>query len=88
VRKEMPNIFFTSDLHIGHKNILKYNRHEFSTIEDMEIEMVSRWNSKVGKDDIVYILGDVSFTSLERTLFVLSQLNGEKHLILGNHVKR
>ena len=81
----MPNIFFTSDLHIGHKNILKYNRHEFSTIEDMEIQMVSRWNSKVGKDDIVYILGDVSFTNLERTLFVLSQLNGEKHLILGNH---
>lgn len=93
------NIWFISDMHVFHKNILKFQgrRNEIMGItEDMsDTEKIKKhndwilnmWNMTVSKHDHVYILGDVSFGSPEETRVFLSKLHGHKHLIIGNHDK-
>lgn len=49
--------------------------------------MISAWNKKVAKKDLVYIIGDFSFYDKEKTKQILARLNGRKILILGNHDK-
>ena len=78
-------IHFTSDLHFGHKNIIKYDNRPFETIEEMDVELIKRWNNKVNKNDTVYILGDISWYNDQKTVEIYSQLNGVKRLINGNH---
>jgi len=78
--------WFSSDHHWFHKNILKYEPDRpFKTLEEMNIEMIKRWNNKVSKKDNVYYCGDLSFGSKEETIWLLSQLNGNIFLIEGNH---
>jgi len=77
------NIFFTSDTHFGHKNILKYCNRPFVNVEEMDEVMIERWNGRIGKNDSVYHLGDFSFSSNPKTYF--ERLNGKKILIIGNH---
>jgi len=82
------NIFFTSDLHLHHSNILKYSRPQFQTIDEMHEALIDSWNAKVGKLDSVYILGDIAFgKDIETTCDILEKLNGEKWLVSGNHDK-
>jgi calcineurin-like phosphoesterase family protein len=80
-------IFFISDTHFGHRNILRFERENrpFGSVDEMDCEMILRWNNKVKEDDTVYILGDFSFSNDTITADILSQLNGNKILILGNH---
>lgn len=80
------SIFVTSDLHRGHKNILKYCNRTYSSIEEMEKGIIEKWNSVVRQDDTVYIMGDISIDNnkVKNTAF-LSQLNGTKIVIKGNH---
>lgn len=77
--------FFTSDLHFGHKNILRFDNRPFTTVEEMDAAIISNWNQRVSPKDTVYILGDVSWYNAEKTVELLSALNGHKHLISGNH---
>ena len=81
------SIFFTADLHFGHKNILKFQRHTRigSTVDEMDEIIVSNWNSQVCDDDTVYLLGDVSFRKDAETEHLVRMLNGKIHLIKGNH---
>lgn len=86
------NIFFISDTHFGHANILKFKgldgngvRPQFKTVEEMNETMISRWNGAVGEHDKVYHLGDVCFGGIDTARTVLPRLNGRKRLILGNH---
>ena len=79
-------IFFTADSHFGHKNILSHCRRPFSSLEEMDREMILRWNSRVSPEDEVYILGDLMFSCKDPEHY-LRQLSGRKHLILGNHDK-
>ena len=79
---------FTSDLHFGHKNILKYtNRHtEFNSIEEHDIGLIEIWNCNVGPDDDVYHLGDFAFISdYNKLRAIVQKLNGQKYFIAGNH---
>ena len=79
-------IFFISDPHFYHNNIIKYTNRPFNNIDDMNKTIVSNWNNKVPKDGIVFLLGDVALTSKPLDLFgLLSSLNGTIHLIIGNH---
>lgn len=78
-------IYFTSDLHLGHKNILKLCNRPFSTIEEMDICLIENWNSRVTNNDTVYILGDLMFRNSVPPEEYLSKLKGKKHLIRGNH---
>ena len=79
------SIYFTSDLHFGHKNIIRYDNRPFLTVEEMDNSLIEKWNNKVKSDDLTYILGDVSWYDDATTAKLINQLNGEKVLIKGNH---
>jgi calcineurin-like phosphoesterase family protein len=84
----MSNIFFTSDNHYFHDNIIKYCDRPFSGSLDMNAEMMSRWNSRVGPDDIGIFVGDISAGLKKRTgelRDIIGGLNGKKILVRGNH---
>ena len=80
-------IFFTSDHHFGHTNIIRFSERPFSSVEEMDQELIKRWNEKVSPLDIVYHLGDISLARPERTKEILDQLNGSIFLVKGNHDK-
>jgi calcineurin-like phosphoesterase family protein len=82
----MPKIFFTSDLHFGHTNVLNFDNRPFATVDEMNAEIVRRWNEKVSKDDTVYVLGDMIWKkSAKDAANVIRSLNGKIVLIKGNH---
>lgn len=78
-------IFFTSDTHFGHKNIIEYCNRPFANVDEMNEELIRRWNEKVSPDDIVYHLGDFAFMPKSRIAEIVSRLNGKIVLIMGNH---
>jgi calcineurin-like phosphoesterase family protein len=77
-------IWFTSDHHFYHTNVIRYCSRPFSSVEEMNEVMVERWNEVVRPEDTVYHLGDFSLAHRAVTVFV-PKLNGTKHLIAGNH---
>ena len=78
-------IYFTSDLHLGHKNIIKLCHRPFASLEEMDETLVSNWNQVVTNGDTVYIVGDLMFRTQNHPSDVLRRLRGKKNLILGNH---
>lgn len=81
----MGETFFISDLHFGHRNCLAFDNRPFKTIEEHDAQLINRWNSVVGEADDVWILGDISWYDAQKTIQVFKQLNGRKHLCIGNH---
>ena len=82
----MGKVFFTSDLHFGHENVLRFDGRPFATVEEMDAELIRRWNAKVGKGDLVYVLGDFIWkTRNEDAPGLIKSLNGQIILIKGNH---
>lgn len=79
-------VLYTSDLHLGHENILwlGFGR-PFKSIQDHDEELICRWNEKVAPEDHVYVLGDFSYRSAVAVHQYLEQMEGHKHLIVGNH---
>lgn len=78
-------LFFTSDPHYGHENILKYCHRPFSSIEEHDEELIRLWNETIPEDGIVFILGDVGFCSETYLKTILNRLNGKIYWIIGNH---
>lgn len=76
--------FYTSDLHFDHKNILRLCNRPFNSIEDMNDSLIKNWNDRIANTDDVYILGDICF-DFNRFIYFLEKLNGNKHIVLGNH---
>jgi calcineurin-like phosphoesterase family protein len=76
-------IWFSSDHHFDHANIIKYDNRPFSSVDEMNEEMVKRWNLRVLPSDIIYYLGDFSLN--RAALRFVKRLNGIKFLIPGNH---
>lgn len=82
----MAKIFFTGDLHFGHENVLAFDKRPFATVEEMDAELIRRWNNKVGKGDLVYVLGDMIWkTRNDDAPSLIKSLNGQIILIKGNH---
>ena len=82
------NIWFTSDTHFGHKNILDYQpNRKFTSVDEMDEFLIETWNSKVKSNDIVFHLGDFSLCSDSKSARIYTQLKGIKYLIRGNHDK-
>ena len=79
------SVWFTADLHLGHKNILEYCSRPFSSIEEHDAVLVMNWNSRVRSSDSVYVVGDFAFRSARDPQHYLERLAGRKHLIVGNH---
>lgn len=79
-------VFFTSDLHFGHENVIRFDDRPFKSVEEMDNELVRRWNNKVSKGDIVYVLGDFIWkTRTDDAETLIKRLNGQIILIKGNH---
>lgn len=78
-------IFYISDTHFGHKNILKYDNRPYFTVAEMDADLIKRWNNAVKSTDTVYHLGDFSWLKPAEESEILQQLNGTKILIRGNH---
>ena len=86
----MPSVFLVSDTHFGHAGVCRFTCDDgvtkirpWTDPNEMDEEMVKRWNETVGKNDKVYHLGDVVIN--RRCLATLRRLNGDKVLIKGNH---
>lgn len=75
-------IFFTSDTHFGHTNIIKYCNRPFSTVAQMDRTCIDNWNARVGEDDTVYFLGDFCFRKAPE---YQAELNGNIVFIKGSH---
>lgn len=82
---QYDKVWFTSDLHFWHKNICKYCNRPFETMEEMNQALINNWNSVVKEDDTVFVLGDMGFCGYDKLEPLMSQLNGKKYLIQGNH---
>lgn len=79
------NVFFTSDNHFFHKNIIKYCNRPFSSVSEMNEKLIENWNNVVSDNDIVFHLGDFAFGGSSLYKDILDRLNGSIYLILGNH---
>jgi len=83
--KGRKRAFFTADLHLHHKNIIKYCNRPFDSVKEMNETLVDNWNKKVNDTDIVFYLGDLTwYKNLHK---YLKRLNGKIHFIKGNHEK-
>lgn len=78
-------IFFTSDLHLGHANIVRLCNRPFADVGEMDSALIQNWNTTVGHDDDVWVLGDFAFRNARSVDDYLRRLKGRKHLVHGNH---
>ena len=78
-------VYFTSDTHFNHANIIRYCQRPFKDVTDMNEAMIANWNRTVGDDDIVFHLGDFCLGGAAEWTQILDRLNGKIYLILGNH---
>ena len=84
----MPNTFFTADPHFNHAKIIQHCNRPFSCVEEMDEAMIENWNTTVGHRDKIIVLGDYVFYSKRAVtdpMGIFRRLNGQKHLIIGNH---
>lgn len=87
--------FFTADTHFGHENIIRYCQRPFKSVTHMDRELLRRWNERVKKEDVVFIVGDFCFKNskggkrgeglLFPAIYWKSKLNGSIIPIKGNH---
>lgn len=78
-------IYYISDLHFGHANVIKFDERPFADVDEMDRVMIERWNETVGDNDDVYVVGDFCYRSRYAAEWYLEQLRGRKHLVTGNH---
>jgi len=81
----MSIVRFIADLHLSHTNMA--TRRGFSTVEQHDEHIIEKWNSVVKKQDVTYILGDVTMEK-SAPYHLLDRLNGLKHVVMGNHDRR
>ena len=79
--------FFTSDWHDGHLKSIEFDQRPFNDTAHMSEVLIANYNSTVPSNGIGYFLGDMGFSSSEKLRKTISQLNGTKILVVGNHDK-
>jgi len=78
--------YIISDTHFGHGKIIEYASRPFDNVNEMNSELLQRWNTVVDDSDTVFHLGDVRHhPDPHDASFWLDQLNGDIVLIRGNH---
>ena len=78
-------IYFTSDTHFNHSNILTYCSRPWKTVEEMNEGLIKNWNEVVKPEDVVYHLGDFAMGNRKLIPDILARLNGRIVLVRGNH---
>lgn len=78
-------IYFTSDLHFGHKAVVQLSKRPFFDIEEMNEALIRNWNERVKPTDTIYVLGDMALCPFKEFEPIAKRLNGIKYLIKGNH---
>jgi calcineurin-like phosphoesterase family protein len=78
-------VYFTADQHLGHENIIRYCTRPFASVREMNEAIVANWNSVVGPEDTVHMLGDIAMGRREETIPIIAELAGHKILYPGNH---
>lgn len=78
-------IYYIADTHFGHANVIKHDNRPFDSVDEMDRVLIENWNNRVNKTDEIYIIGDLQFRTHKQADYYLKQLNGRKHLIIGNH---
>lgn len=81
---DMPKLFFTADTHFCRELAIHNGLRNFSSVEEMNKTMIDNWNEVVSDEDHVFHLGNFSYGSKQQTEEILSQLKGQKHLIMGD----
>lgn len=77
--------FFTADLHFSHARIIELCKRPFDSVDEMNRAIIARWNARVHREDTVYVMGDVAMGRIDESLSLVTQLNGHKLLVPGNH---
>ncbi len=80
-------IYYTSDLHLGHTNVIRHSDRPFSNADEMDAALIRNWNGKIHSNDTVYIVGDFLFRVKRPAEEYLSELKGKKHPIIENRDK-
>lgn len=78
-------IYYISDTHLGDLRVFNKCSRPFSGLDELEQEIILRWNNKVEDEDTVYVLGDIAEDSYLKAIEIFRTLKGHKHLIIGNH---
>jgi calcineurin-like phosphoesterase family protein len=84
-RKLEKEPFFISDLHLGHHNVIRFDGRPYMSVDEMHVDIIKKWNDVVDDDDIVYYMGDLAMRVNETTKWIVHQLKGKIHFIMGNH---
>ena len=83
--QDSSKIYFTSDSHFGHKNIIKYCNRPFNITWEHDEALIKNWNEKVPEDGLVFHLGDFGFGRKAYLQSIKDRLNGKIVLVIGNH---
>lgn len=78
-------VFFTSDTHFGDASVIPNCDRPFASADEMDEVLIELWNASIGEADTVYHLGDFCRAYERHAPDYLDRLNGEIHLIEGNH---
>ena len=82
----MGRNLYIADTHFSHNNVIRFDNRPFATVEEMETELIQRWNQAILKfDDTVHILGDFCWGKEDEWVHLLNELAGNKVLVRGNH---
>lgn len=84
---ERKPIFFTSDLHHDHANVIVYSKRPFKDVNHMNEVLINNYNSTVPSNGICYFVGDIGLGKSGNLKRHLSRMHGTKVLVLGNHDK-
>lgn len=81
-------VYFTSDTHFNHTNIISYCQRPFKNVDEMNERIIANWNEVVGENDIIFHLGDFCLGGAAEWTRLLERLNGKIYLIMGNHDRK
>lgn len=83
----MENLWFTSDHHFGHANIIRFSNRPFADADEMNEMLIAKWNDVVVENDTVYHLGDLFWMPASEAKGIRERLHGRICLLRGNHDK-
>lgn len=85
----MNKVYFTSDTHFGHANIIKFCNRPYKTLDEMHESLIHNWNARVDSQDHVYHLGDFALKmGVPEVENIIRRLHGHIHLVYGNHCQK